>query len=157
MIVKITDEVIVYDRYLFAIPVKGKVINIADKDGALQIDFYGYNNPGQLNVIKHNGYFHYQQCYFEDGVPCSDPRKEKQTKYKIYSNPRIEPDNFDGEYICDFCTKFNSKVLQLPGQEPKDTITLICKTCLGNMMEALDDALMKEIKTNHIAGRCEGA
>ena len=55
-------HVIVYDRYLFAVPVKGVVTNISDKDGAFQVNFFE-DNPGEQNILKHNGkYFHHQQC-----------------------------------------------------------------------------------------------
>jgi len=62
--------------------------------------------------------------------------------YKIYSNNRIEPEDFNMDYGCSFCTSFNSKVLKLP-----ETNLLICKTCLGNMMMALDNKLIEEIKS----------
>ena len=56
-------KVKVYDRYLFAIPVIGKVLEISHKDGALRVNFDGMNNPGGHNVTKHSGkYFHHQQC-----------------------------------------------------------------------------------------------
>jgi len=55
-------DVIVYDRYLFAVPVRGVIRSVAEKDGAYQVDFY-QDNPGGLNVCKHSGgYFHHQQC-----------------------------------------------------------------------------------------------
>ena len=58
----IDQEVTVYDRYLFAVPVKGVVTAISITDGAYQVTFYE-NNPGGPNVTKHNGkYFHHQQC-----------------------------------------------------------------------------------------------
>lgn len=59
-------EVTVYDRYLFAVPVKGRIVGIAEKDGAFRVEFYD-DNPGGSNVTKHNGkFFHHQQCRLED-------------------------------------------------------------------------------------------
>jgi len=59
-------DVIVYDRYLFAVPVKGCITAISDYDGAYQVSFYS-NNPGGLNVVKHDGkYFHPEQCRVEE-------------------------------------------------------------------------------------------
>lgn len=76
--------------------------------------------------------------------------------YIIYSNNRTKPNDFDMDYGCSFCNKFNSKVLELPG-----TTLLICKTCLSRMCEALDKKLIKEIKNKYQYGnttpiRCEG-
>lgn len=58
----IGKKVIVYDRYLFAVPVKGTITHISDHDGAYAINFSG-DNPGGSNVTKHNGaYFFTEQC-----------------------------------------------------------------------------------------------
>ena len=58
----IGEQVTVYDRYLFAVPVKGYITNVSEKDGAFAVTFYN-DNPGGHNVIKHNGkFFHHQQC-----------------------------------------------------------------------------------------------
>ena len=55
-------EAIVYDRYLFAVPVRGYIASISDHDGAYQISFYT-DNSGGPNVVKHDGtYFHPEQC-----------------------------------------------------------------------------------------------
>jgi hypothetical protein len=52
----------VYDRYLFAVPVTGKITHVAEKDGAYCVKF-DTDNPGGSNVNKHDGkYFHHQQC-----------------------------------------------------------------------------------------------
>ena len=56
--------VIVYDRYHFALPLKGVVIDVAEKDGAYQIRLlenqHGY--PNYMNMSK--TYFFAQQCRF---------------------------------------------------------------------------------------------
>jgi len=62
----IGKEVIVYDRYLFAVPVKGVIAQISGKDGAFSVVFYD-DNPGSANVKKHDGkFFHHQQCRFPE-------------------------------------------------------------------------------------------
>jgi len=73
--------------------------------------------------------------------------------YKIYSNSRIEPEDFKMDYKCSFCTSFNSKVLRIMGPH---TNIFVCKGCLNNMMKALDEAMIKEIKSNKIEDRTEG-
>lgn len=66
---KIGKTVIVYCRYLFAIPVKGIIRDIALIDGAYQVDFFR-DQQGSENVTKHNGkYFHWQQCQIVDDEP----------------------------------------------------------------------------------------
>ncbi|MCK4240847.1 MAG: hypothetical protein KAX30_04430 [Candidatus Atribacteria bacterium] len=55
-------DVVVYSRYLFAVPVRGYITAISAKDGAYQVSFYT-DNPGSPNVIKHDGkYFLKEQC-----------------------------------------------------------------------------------------------
>lgn len=74
-------------------------------------------------------------------------------KYKIYSNPRVEANDFRMKYKCNFCDKFNSKVLEPPDCYSFNSMynpVLICKTCLGNMMNALDKALIEEIKKGEL-------
>lgn len=59
-------NVCVYNRYLFALPVYGRVIGVSQKDGAYQVEFFD-NNPGGSNVTKHSGgYFFQQECVLED-------------------------------------------------------------------------------------------
>ena len=54
--------VIVYDRYNFALPLKGMVEKISEKDGAYQIGFYS-NQHGYPNYMtKNHTYFFSQQC-----------------------------------------------------------------------------------------------
>lgn len=58
----IGKTVTVYDRYLFAVPVKGTIIEVSKKDGAFRVNF-SPNNPGGPNVTKHSGkFFHAEQC-----------------------------------------------------------------------------------------------
>lgn len=57
-------DVVVFDRYMFALPMRGKVIDVADKDGAVKVIF-DKDNPGNGagNISKHDGqYYHYEQC-----------------------------------------------------------------------------------------------
>lgn len=59
-------DVTVYDRYLFAVPVRGYITAISNHDGAYQVSFYT-DNPGGPNVVKHDGrYFHPEQCKVEE-------------------------------------------------------------------------------------------
>jgi len=67
----IGKKVIVYDRYLFAVPVEGIITNISEKDGAYAVTFSD-NNPGARNVQKHNGkFFHHQQCRVKGTDPTA--------------------------------------------------------------------------------------
>lgn len=55
-------KVAVFNRYLFAVPVKGTIVGISSKDNSFQIVF-DENNPGGTNVNKHdNGYFFQEEC-----------------------------------------------------------------------------------------------
>lgn len=57
--------VTVYDRYLFALPVKGCVTGVSDQDGAYRIQFFT-GQPGGNNVTNHSGkYFMKEQCRIE--------------------------------------------------------------------------------------------
>jgi hypothetical protein len=59
---RIGRQVMVYDRYRFAVPVLGVIRDISSHDGAYQVDFYSGQNGGD-NVLKHNGmYFLQEQC-----------------------------------------------------------------------------------------------
>ena len=77
--------VIVYDRYLFAVPVKGVVTAVSEKDGAFQVTFFK-DNPGGQNVVKHNGsYFHYQQCkVIEEESISLKLATEKELVHELY-------------------------------------------------------------------------
>lgn len=58
----IGKTVIVYDRYHFAVPVRGMITDVSGHDGAYQVTFFS-NNPGAHNVTKFNGrYFLVEQC-----------------------------------------------------------------------------------------------
>ena len=58
----VDQKVIVYDRFLFAVPVEGTVRSVSDKDGAYEVEF-DTDNPGGKNVTAHDGkFFHHQQC-----------------------------------------------------------------------------------------------
>lgn len=58
----IGKTVIVYDRYLFAVPVKGIIVDVSTRDGAYKVNFFS-----GANVIKHNGkYFFVEQCKIEE-------------------------------------------------------------------------------------------
>lgn len=75
-------EVTVYDRYLFAVPVKGEVISVSGHDGAYQVKFFT-NNLGGHNVNKHDGgYFHPEQCRLGDMLqPKEEPKCETCEHY----------------------------------------------------------------------------
>lgn len=91
MKVNVGDTVIVYDRYLFSVPVKGEVVAIAMKDGALQINL-GLNNPGSF-IAKYSGYyFHYQQCRGLDGSVIDDPilKVPKMDKESVAMRDAVE-------------------------------------------------------------------
>ena len=90
---EVGGRVIVYDRYLFAVPVKGTITGISDKDGAFQVTFDS-DNPGSPNVNKHNGsYFHHQQCEVTN-APSLSP---ELVELAILAKPLIEylNENYD--------------------------------------------------------------
>lgn len=58
-------RVVVFDRYHFAVPVKGEIREYNDHDGSLKITF-DENNPGGTNVTKFNDmWFLSGQCQFD--------------------------------------------------------------------------------------------
>lgn len=58
----IGKRVTVYNRYLFAVPVKGTIKSISPHDGSYQIVF-DKDQHGGSNVNKHDlGYFFPQEC-----------------------------------------------------------------------------------------------
>lgn len=59
-------DVVVFCRYLFAVPVLGYITDVSDHDGAYEVSFYK-NNPGGPNVTKHNGkFFLPEQCKIKE-------------------------------------------------------------------------------------------
>lgn len=52
---------------------------------------------------------------------------------KVYVNKRVEPEKFDGEFQCNFCTNFSSQVIRIPMSPFK-----ICNTCLNSLSEKLN-------------------
>ena len=48
----------VYNRYLFAVPVRGYITGRSDKDGAYRVQFY---EDGGKNVTKHSGSYFFPQ------------------------------------------------------------------------------------------------
>ena len=68
--------VTVYDRYLFAVPVRGVITAVSEKDGAYQVDFF---QEGGQNVIRYSGgYFHHQQCRIETPKKISEAAATKE-------------------------------------------------------------------------------
>lgn len=67
---------IVYDRYHFALPIKGRIEDVAERDGAYQINFYsdqhGYPNYMDMN----HTYFFSQQCQIVEENPQPEPEPE---------------------------------------------------------------------------------
>lgn len=58
----IGKKVVVYNRYLFAVPVKGTIIGVSTKDGAFQVNF-DEGQPGGSNVnAKSGSYFFREEC-----------------------------------------------------------------------------------------------
>lgn len=58
----IGDRVTVFNRYLFAKPVLGTVVGIAESDGALQINFDD-GQHGQHNVTRMSGHYYFpEEC-----------------------------------------------------------------------------------------------
>lgn len=59
--------VLVYDRYHFAVPLKGRITSVSRKDGAYQVkllpDQHGFPSYMMMNQM----YFHHQQCEIIDG------------------------------------------------------------------------------------------
>ena len=99
----IGKTVIVYDRYLFAVPVKGRVRSISEKDGAYQVDFFS-NNPGGQNVIKHNGgYFHHQQCEIVDENKLIERTELLENTLKVVLKRwKYDADQGDGIHETDY-------------------------------------------------------
>lgn len=59
-------EVTVYNRYLFAVPVKGVITGVNSRDGSYSVDFYPNQHSGS-NVTKHNGkYFFKEECRIKE-------------------------------------------------------------------------------------------
>ena len=59
----IGKTVIVYDRYHFAVPLRGWIEDVSEKDGAYQVSFYS-NQHGYPNYLKwDHTFFLSQQCH----------------------------------------------------------------------------------------------
>ena len=69
-------EVVVFDRYLFAVPVRGRVAEVTADDTAVKVIFNS-DNPGGPNVEKHNGkFFLKEQCRVMNMVPFMETEEE---------------------------------------------------------------------------------
>lgn len=79
---KIGKTVTVYDRYLFAVPVRGTITNVSDKDGAYQVKLFS-NVQAWQNIKKFSGgYFHHQQCRIDE-EPAPKAPTLKVAKRKV--------------------------------------------------------------------------
>jgi len=95
--VRIGDILIVYDRYLFALPVKGVVMGKSTHDGSIQINFHPFKdtNHGGINTLAYSGkYFHPEQCRRLDGSPLLDESFEPK-RVNAVKNPDT-PDILSG-------------------------------------------------------------
>ena len=61
--------------------------------------------------------------------------------YTIIKNPRIDPNDFTITKNCDYCTSYINQVILLP-----KTNKYICKSCLHNLITALDKNMLDEFK-----------
>jgi len=105
---EVGDIVVVHNRSLFAVPVKGRVTDISS-NGALQVFFFN-DNPGGQNVTKFDGtYFRRQQCRLITNdstkpsfVPESFQKKKvKKVYYKKLTNCTCSDDPYTD--ACDYC------------------------------------------------------
>ena len=65
----IGKTVVVYDRYHFALPLKGRIQDISEKDGAFKVSFYSKQH-GYPNYLKmDHSYFFSEQCHVIDNDP----------------------------------------------------------------------------------------
>ena len=80
----------VYDRNLFAVPVRARIESVSTHDGAYQVTFFP-TNPGGHNVTKFNGkYFFPEQCSVIDEGPSLGHATTKELLDEIHA--RIEVD-----------------------------------------------------------------
>lgn len=63
----------------------------------------------------------------------------------IKRNRRIAPNVFTAEFNCDFCDWYVGQVIEIPG-----TGKQICKTCLGKMIEYLDQSMRDNFESDFI-------
>ena len=89
-IVAVSDEsvtgrtVLVYDRYHFAVPLKGQIQEVSPKDGAYKIRLYE-DQHGYPNYMKFSGlYYHHQQCELQD-VDLEIKNEPEILECEIYS------------------------------------------------------------------------
>lgn len=129
----IGKEVVVYCRYLFAVPVKGRIIEVAELDGAFSVKFHG-TNPGGSNVTKHNGkYFHHEQCKVIEISPS--PEEVRDGYYKTGERmPWLQTivDEFDPTTAKRLADYWN---LHLSGVT--DNIEIECETLLAFVTNTL--------------------
>ena len=71
-------------------------------------------------------------------------------EFAVHRNYRTE-DEFKPECCCDFCaTNFNTYLIKLP-----DTKKYVCKGCLSQMSDMLDQAQVRDFRTDFIKGRSD--
>ena len=64
---------------------------------------------------------------------------EKEIVFQLFSNKRKEPNDFTMTISCSFCPRFSPVVISIPNTDKK-----ICKTCLSEMVEFIDKAILSE-------------
>ncbi len=67
-----------------------------------------------------------------------------ELKLKIVKNPRKNDTFFDINATCSKCGKLSSYYAELTNSETSNRL-MICKTCLGNMIEEIDKTMRDDM------------
>lgn len=101
---EVGDIVVVHNRSLFAVPVKGRVTDISS-NGALQVFFFN-DNPGGQNVTKFDGtYFRRQHCRLITGINTTSAYLFR-TGNTAYSFIRTCPETFQKKKVKKVCERW---------------------------------------------------
>lgn len=74
---KAGDRIVVYNRYLFAVPVKGVVVKVNDHDPSVQVIFdTGQHGLGNVN-IRDNSWFFEEECRLLDDRTVEEKERER--------------------------------------------------------------------------------
>ena len=72
-------------------------------------------------------------------------------KYDIYTNKRAKLNDFKMDHPCNFCNDYVNQVVRISHCHSSFTKThvQICKNCLGRMIEALDENMINNFKSDY--------
>lgn len=65
----IGKTVVVFDRYHFAVPLRGRIQDVAEKDGAYKVSFYSKQHGYPAYLQMDHNYFFRQQCQIIEDEP----------------------------------------------------------------------------------------